>query len=627
MDLLMNWKKLVWQSVMMGMLWLMSSNSFAQVPLYMPTNNLIGYWPLNGNFQNAHSTLHNGTNNGAIPAQGRDGANSTGMRFNGLNQFATLPSSVMSQVTGPFTVSVWLKADSVVPNNLGYEPINDRTGGQWNFRFRLMFGQMNFGTYSPDSAYMDHINASGALPRAPAPYPNPDAWVHYVMVYSGTAASGVMQVYHNGTLRGVSPTTNLTSGARAINLGRGLSPSLSSGYGFFGGVMDDIAVWNRALTASEIMTIYQSCQLSTAIQPTNQSVTVGGTATFAVTPASSTANIQWQMDTAGQWITLFNGPNITGVNSNALSLTNVGFNLNGAQFRAFITDSACTGTSNVVNLTVSCSALVNQSPASANFPVGGTATFVAGATIAGVQYQWQSDAGNGFQNILNFGQFSGVNTNTLTISNLSRTNNGFAFRCLISYLGCTQITQVATLGVLCNALINQQPTDFNGTVGGNATFSVSQVPGATYSWYVNSGFNFTLLANGGQYSGATSANLNISNLALRNNNEGYICIVTNEGCSDTSAVAILRVSAGTNTVDLVTSYWRIYPNPANNYTTLDLSEQLKPVLVQIHDMAGRRCFEAQLAPGKHALPVGGWRSGVYTITVGAQHQRLILQGQ
>ncbi len=599
----------------------------AQIPAVIPTNNLIGYWPLDSNFQNAYSSSHHGTNSGAVPAIGRGGLGTVGMRFNGVNHFATLPSSVMSQVTGSFTVSFWLRADSLVPNNLGYDPINDRSSSIWNFRFRLMFGQTNFATYSPDSSYMDHINANAQLPRAAGPYPNPDGWVHYVMVYAGTASSGVMQLYYNGQLTGVSATTSLMSGARPINIGRGISPTMPMGYGFFGGTLDEIAIWNRALTAIEIQNIYNSCILAISNQPTNQSVVVGNTATFTVNPANANATIQWQIDTSGQWINLVNGANIAGANSTTLTIANVGRMLNGARFRAFISDASCTGSSQVVLLNVSCTALVFQSPASSTQPIGATASFVAASFIPGAQFQWQADVGAGFQNLLNFGQYTGVTTSTLSVSNLTRQNNGHRYRCLISYQGCTDTTVAATINVSCPSLLIAQPTDFNGVVGGTANFNVNSVAGATYAWYMNTGFSFNLINDGGQFSGANTANLSISNLNLTNNNAGFICIVNSEGCSDTSLLAMLRVTTSTSTVEVDKAAWKVYPNPATNQFVLDLSNQNKPVLVRISDLAGKVHFEKVLHPGKHACSVGHWSAGLYFIAVGDTYQRLVLQNQ
>jgi hypothetical protein len=100
-----------------------------------------------------------------------------------------------------------------------------------------------------------------------------------------------------------------------------------TGY-FFNGLVDEVSLYNRALTASEIQTIYAAgsggkCPLSAPVivsQPTNQTVNAGGTANFGVM-ASGTPPLrcQWRLG----------GTNIVGATNATLTLTNVQFNQSG----------------------------------------------------------------------------------------------------------------------------------------------------------------------------------------------------------------------------------------------------------------------------------------------------------
>lgn len=63
-------------------------------------------------------------------------------------------------------------------------------------------------------------------------------------------------------------------------------------------------------------------------------------------------------------------------------------------------------------------------------------------------YQWQSDAGFGFQNLSNAGQYSGVTTNTLIVSSISvANNNNQQFRCIVSDGNCSDTSDFALLTV------------------------------------------------------------------------------------------------------------------------------------------------------------------------------------
>jgi opacity protein-like surface antigen len=60
---------------------LTTSTLFAQVPSYVPTNGLVGYWPFNGNANDESGNGNNGTVNGA---------SLTTDRFGYLNQHIVL---------------------------------------------------------------------------------------------------------------------------------------------------------------------------------------------------------------------------------------------------------------------------------------------------------------------------------------------------------------------------------------------------------------------------------------------------------------------------------------------------------------------------------------------------------
>lgn len=64
-------------------------------------------------------------------------------------------------------------------------------------------------------------------------------------------------------------------------------------------------------------------------------------------------------------------------------------------------------------------------------------------------YQWQQDAGLGYVDLTNAGPYSGVTTNTLTISNVQATMNNFQYRCVVydSLGGCHNTSSPASLSV------------------------------------------------------------------------------------------------------------------------------------------------------------------------------------
>ncbi|MBL0257578.1 MAG: T9SS type A sorting domain-containing protein [Bacteroidetes bacterium] len=148
-------------------------------------------------------------------------------------------------------------------------------------------------------------------------------------------------------------------------------------------------------------------------------------------------------------------------------------------------------------------------------------------------YQWQLHTGTAYANLINTGQFSGVTTNTLTISNVSPANNNTLYRCIIDNgAGCTKATTGATLTVSnvgieeaeeSNAfgfspnpaqnsvaitvlpdLLNEQYSIFN-VVGANvmdgkftdltSTIDLSELPNGVYTVQVAEKYNKRLVVN------------------------------------------------------------------------------------------------------------------------------------
>lgn len=104
---------------------------------------------------------------------------------------------------------------------------------------------------------------------------------------------------------------------------------------------------------------------------------------------------------------------------------------------------------------VKTDAIITQQPKDANYYVGETAKFsVKSENYPKATYQWQSDQGFGFQDLSNASQFSDVNTNTVSISDVRLTNDKQKFRCVIFEKDCSDTTNEVTLYVTDNVSVN-----------------------------------------------------------------------------------------------------------------------------------------------------------------------------
>ena len=152
--------------------------------------------------------------------------------------------------------------------------------------------------------------------------------------------------------------------------------------------MDEMSLYNRALSSNEIAAIYLAgsagkCFTPTAptitSQPTNQTVVVGQTASFSVaTSGTPPLSYQWSFDTT----------NIVGATNATLVLPGVQLT-NAGIYAVVVSNPAGSVLSPNATLTVLAPAAIITQPTNQVVYIGGTANF--GVTAAGtspLSYQW-----------------------------------------------------------------------------------------------------------------------------------------------------------------------------------------------------------------------------------------------
>lgn len=101
---------------------------------------------------------------------------------------------------------------------------------------------------------------------------------------------------------------------------------------------------------------------------------------------------------------------------------------------------------------------INNQPDDETAEIGATVSFSITSTYGNnAFYQWQLNGVEGFSNLEETIQFTGTNTNTLQIQNISESNHEQQFRCLVQFDLCTDVSDSAMLTVLSLGL-NQTNT-------------------------------------------------------------------------------------------------------------------------------------------------------------------------
>ena len=109
----------------------------------------------------------------------------------------------------------------------------------------------------------------------------------------------------------------------------------------------------------------------------------------------------------------------------------------------------------ITDLYNGCQLTVNTQPNNQTININNNAQFIVGSTSPNATYQWQTDLGVGFQNLNSVGQYSGTTNDTLTVANVTLSNNNQPFRCIVTSGSCTDTSATAVLNVINNVGITE----------------------------------------------------------------------------------------------------------------------------------------------------------------------------
>ncbi len=301
---------------------------------------------------------------------------------------------------------------------------------------------------------------------------------------------------------------------------------------------------------SNAATLVVNAATSISGQPANVTQCVTTTATFTVT-AIGTAPITylWQKQAGAIWNNLLNGGDISGANTNTLQIANID-NTDAGNYRVIVhSNCGVDATSSVAILTVNPATGISTQPVSLTQCANTTANFTVTASgTAPITYQWQKFTAGIWNNLANGGDISGATTNALQINNIDNTDAG-DYRVIVhSACGPDVTSNAVTLTVNAITSISGQPAAVTQCAGTLASFTVTAAGTAplTFQWQKLAGAVWNNVINGGDVSGANSANLQIANIDNTDAGSYRVIVHSNCGADITSAVAILTVNAATS---------------------------------------------------------------------------------
>ncbi|NCA76842.1 MAG: hypothetical protein EOM90_10940, partial [Alphaproteobacteria bacterium] len=479
------------------------------LPCNILNNGLVACYPFNGDANDETSNGNNGTVVGASLTSDRFGNANSAYYFNGIDNYIVMEAD--SLPTAERTVSLWFNAISVEnhPVTLAYGGYS--CGQSW-------FEGINHG----GPKYVLESHCEGNLIEATYTDEPIGQWYHWVI----TTDSAGSKIYINGS---VVATDNIfvndtyVSG-KDLAIGVcvapwGIAPYTDPNVGYFNGKIDDIRIYDRALTASEVFILYNSVDSSFSYVPFNGdsvycvvfssdpcavnnpdtsniivmsvtpslpvSVTItasenpiceGTSVTFTATPTNggSTPIYQWQVNGSNVGT---NSPNYAYTPSNNDIVTCI-----------VASNATCSTGSPAISNPIT----MNVDP---NLPVSVTTTASENPVCQGTSVTYAAIPTNGGSAPVYQWQVNGLNVGTNSPNYAYTPSNNDIVTCIVASnatcaTGSPAISNPITMTVDPNLPVNVTITASENPVcqGSSVTFTVTPINGGlvpSYQWQVN----------------------------------------------------------------------------------------------------------------------------------------------
>ncbi|MDR3459471.1 MAG: immunoglobulin domain-containing protein [Verrucomicrobiae bacterium] len=306
---------------------------------------LVAYYPFNGNANDASGNGYNLINNGATYGTDMFGNTNAAAVFSAGTaippagnfddsfggQWMSFGTAAPLDNLSAVTVSMWLNPGNFLPPAAGnaasgrvlyQESVVDiDTQGNSPQGFGFTYGDGN-----------NWFNQTGLdVTNGTAGFSTNGSWVHCVLTADATG----QKLFANGALLESDSTLFTGTGTNGYILGLGA---------YYNGSIDDLRIYNRALSSNEVASLYalEADLPVISQQPQSQTNMFGGSAQFAVTATAQNPLLyQWQ----------FNSANIAGATNAALVLTNLQYT-NAGSYGVTISNALAGVTSSNATLTV-----------------------------------------------------------------------------------------------------------------------------------------------------------------------------------------------------------------------------------------------------------------------------------
>ncbi len=253
-----------------------------------------------------------------------------------------------------------------------------------------------------------------------------------------------------------------------------------------------------------------------SMNPADVTICEGMNTTFGVAAVGTMTVFNWQLDkndgmgfrdfadTAGVY---------SGTGTQTLTVHSAGRRLQGYRYRARV-EGSCNpfATSTAAILHINTPPEIQAEPVDYTTCEYGNVTFNIMVNGTGLNYIWQESSGGPFVDLEDTATYTGTHSSSMSIFNVNRDFSGNSYRVIVSGT-CNPpvVSAEAALTIKTSPVVTMQPEDTIVCENGNAAFIVTAAGSdLVYQWQYSSGGSWATIVDNAQYSGATTAQLDIS---------------------------------------------------------------------------------------------------------------------
>lgn len=212
------------------------------------TTNLVSYWKLDESSGNAADSVGSNTltnTNTVTYSAGKINNGAKYVRTSSQYHSITNASQTGLGIIGDLSIGFWMKPTTITPPST-YFMLVDKFGNGSNLSYSVRQNNSNIYFSISSDGTTEH-NVSGTTGNLQA-----NVWQYVVVTY--TAASHLATFYYNGSSVGTADTivTSIFNGTANFELANGVDNVTY----LYDGMLDEVGVWSRVLSSSEVTQLY-----------------------------------------------------------------------------------------------------------------------------------------------------------------------------------------------------------------------------------------------------------------------------------------------------------------------------------------------------------------------------------